>query len=394
MAFHSGIGRYIRNHLAVLRNYDYDVIVAVEKQQHIRWLQRYIDGRTDHLKFVVHSISPHGVTQFVRLPRRLLKCEPDIFWFPHLLVAPYALPQNSVVTVHDLIPLHGARGARDRIKRVLTRRALEVVVARAARVVCGSQWVADELVKIYPEVEPRVAVTGNGVLCESWLALSDEQRLSVRENFGFGRYLLAVGIEEGRKNHGLLLRILERLPESLADVRIVLVGERARRRKKTSEVRWREEVDRWARVNPSLANRFVELGEVNELQLWKLYAAAEAFLFPSLDEGFGLPILEAMACGTCVITSDRTPVSLVAGPHSLLADPERVESWVEKIAWLLERPAELRRRREAGLAYVREKWRWQKSTEELVAVFESVVAKTNRQKRSVNDAATVDTAVS
>lgn len=308
----------------------------------------------------------------MRSPGKLRSLDATVFWFPHFLGAPRLLPPNSVVTIHDLIPLRASHGPREKLRRILARTILASVCRQAAVIVCGSTSVRKELLQVHPEVEPRATVAGNGVLVESWIPLDQEQRSIIRSGLRLGRYLLAVGIEEERKNHRLLLEILALLPESLGDLSVVLVGEEPKRRKKRSVARWRLHVDEWRAANPHLAGRLIELGEVNEYHLWKLYTAAEALVFPSTEEGFGLPVLEAMACGTCVVASDCEPMLSIAGSAALFADPGNPEEWVAKIRSLLEDPELARDLAQRGRAHVRERWSWTAATRELVAIFNSL----------------------
>ena len=152
------------------------------------------------------------------------------------------------------------------------------------------------------------------------------------------RYLLAVATREPRKNLGALLRAFERLASLVDDVDFVLVGGRG----------WRS-AD-LERTLAAVGDRVKITGFVSDEELAELYAGAAAFAFPSFAEGFGLPVLEAMASGVPVVTSDRTSLPEVAGDAALLVDPDDDAGLVDALERLLtdgELAADLARR---GLA--------------------------------------------
>ena len=152
------------------------------------------------------------------------------------------------------------------------------------------------------------------------------------ERFGVaGRYALTVGTLEPRKNLRRLLDAWARLPASLRRERSLLVaGGRG----------WGSEtVAGVIARRPELAAVRL-LGEVSDGDLAALYSAAEAFAYPSLAEGFGLPVVEAMACGAPVLTSDRSATAEVAAGAALLVDPEDVLAISRGLADLLGDPAE------------------------------------------------------
>jgi len=149
-----------------------------------------------------------------------------------------------------------------------------------------------------------------------------------------------------RKNLGALLRAFERLAARIDDVELVLVGGRG----------WRS-----AELERTLAavgeRRVWITGFVSDAELAELYAGAACFAFPSFAEGFGLPVLEAMASGAPVVTGDRTSLPEVAGDAALLVDPDDDTALEDALERVLSRPelaAELSRRglaRSAGFTW-------------------------------------------
>jgi len=179
-------------------------------------------------------------------------------------------------------------------------RALLPRLARGAKLaVAPSDYVRDQLVEILGAAPERTAVVPLGV-DERFSRVQDHDRVARR--YGLDRpYVLAVGSDLPRKNFALLDRVAERLGREGLDVAIAGSGRSYMRRGSYS-----------AR----------SLGYVEDADLPGLYAGAAAFAMPSLYEGFGLPCLEAMACGTPVVAADRAALPQTCGDAARLVDPD------------------------------------------------------------------------
>lgn len=163
----------------------------------------------------------------------------------------------------------------------------------------------DKIKVICPGIEHNLFNVGN--------ASAELRQAALKERFGIsGRYLLYVGDSEWRKN---LRRCLEALIGVDNELKLVLVGRRAATDAKLHG--WIEEL--------GLKKRVITTGFVEDIDLPPLYGAAEAFLFPSLYEGFGLPIAEAMACGCPVITAKVSSMPEVVGDAGILVNPQSVD---------------------------------------------------------------------
>jgi glycosyltransferase involved in cell wall biosynthesis len=114
------------------------------------------------------------------------------------------------------------------------------------------------------------------------------------------------------------------------------------------------------------------LSQVSEEDLPLFYNLAKGFIFPSLYEGFGLPVLEAMACGTPVVTSNAASLPEVAGEAALLVDPYRVEEITAAMRRVLEEPGLAQELRQKGLARARQ-FTWEKTAQQTIAVYEKVL---------------------
>lgn len=222
----------------------------------------------------------------------------DLIWAAAMVVPPASAP--LVVSVHDLDFLQHPERLSARGRRFFPK-AWQVTRERADLLVCHSQLVAGDIVDQGVE-HGKVRVAPLGV---DLVKVTAAQVAEVCERFGLpAEFVLWVGTIEPRKN----LRNLVAAMTQLADVPLVIAGP-----------------DGWAiddvDLLEPLGSRAVRVGHVSEADLHALYSAASVFVLPSLAEGFGLPVLEAMAQGTPVVTSAGTATEEVAGGAALLVDP-------------------------------------------------------------------------
>lgn len=233
-----------------------------------------------------------------------------------------AVPPRSaplVVTVHDLAVLHdtsqhtrrGVRFARTALRRTVERADLVLCPSRATLVDCEDNGFDPDRLRLVPWGVDSVRV-------------GDDDVDRVRRRHGLPeRFVLFVGTHEPRKNLARLLAAVDRLDTGHEDVALVLVGPQG----------WGEDLA--PRVD-ALGERVLSLGFVPADDLPGLYAAATVFCYPSLLEGFGLPVLEAMAQGTAVVTSAGTSTEeLVASGGGLAVDPRDVDAIADALASVL-----------------------------------------------------------
>lgn len=301
--------------------------------------------------------APLGVLwQQLALPRRLGRGDADLFWSP-LMTLPVACPLPAVVTVHDLTALLFPETHTLKVRWSLLpflRRSLE----RAAVVVAPSEATAADLRFHFPECAPRLRVVGEGVepvFCPGEPPAIAATRAELDAPEG---YLLYVGTLEPRKNVGTLVDAWLRLraddPETPP---LVLAGGYG----------WgsRALARRLARL---AAEGIRHLGRVEPEHLVRLYQAARVFAYPSLYEGFGLPPLEAMACGVPVVASDVSSLPEVVGDAGLLVDPRDAGALAAALGRVLgdpEHAAELARRgRERARGFT-----WEGAAAAMEAVF-------------------------
>ena len=267
---------------------------------------------------------------------------------------------GGVVTIHDLwLDRHPEYSAKLFGQRASFRRTRRVAKS-ARRVITVSRHSAQDIELLYGIPLERIAVIPNGVSAE-FRPVSDPASVAEwRARFAVPteRYLLFVGGADPRKNHQTLLRAYARLAHALSSYSLVLVGDPVHR---FGDMR------QTARTF-GIESRVVCTGRLAVTDMVGLYSNAALFVFPSLYEGFGLPVLEAMACGTPVITSSTTSLPEVAGDAALLVKPDDVEGLAATILRVLETP-DLRHRLQArGFERVKA-FTWERTARQTLDVY-------------------------
>jgi len=311
--------------------------------------------------FTAVRLAPH--TPFVRIPVSLpveLKRHPvDVLHVQY--ISPPFERTPIVNMVHDLAVLHMPQ-LFPRLQVWRQRLLLPGSVRRAARVLTPSQFCKDEIVRTFAVPPARVVVTPEGV-SDHFQRVENPARDRALARYGIAPpYLLFVGNIQPRKNlRGLLdafalLKRRERIPH-----RLVVVGRKA----------WL-----YAGVFAQVRELDVEsdvrfISYVPDSDLPALYSGADALVYPSLCEGFGLPPLEAMRCGTPALVSDRPAFPEVLGDAALMVDPTQPEDIATGILAVLHDP-DLRRKLVARGGERARRYRWEDTARRTLAVFEDV----------------------
>ena len=264
----------------------------------------------------------------VRLSLEMLRAPPDVLLIPsHVL--PLIHPRRSVVTVHDLGHRYYPE-AHTRSQRWYLEWSTRYHVRCAAHLIADSEATKADLVRLYGAAPEGVTVAYLGVDAALQPVSEPEPLSRVRRKYGIdGPYLLYVGTLQPRKN---LVRLIEAFGilarERAIDPELVLVlaGKRG----------WLNEGISAAAEEIGIAGRVLVTGYVDEEDLAALYSGARLFVMPSLYEGFCLPVLEAMACGTAVACSNTSSLPEVVGDAAATFDPHSVQDMATAIRRVLE----------------------------------------------------------
>jgi alpha-1,3-rhamnosyl/mannosyltransferase len=265
-----------------------------------------------------------------------------------------------VVTVHDAAPLVMA-DAFTRRGVWFHRRGLAAAAKRARLVIAVSEFSADEIATHTAIPRERIRVVHNGVDRER--ATAEAVRTACLTYAIDDRpYVFWAGTFQPRKNVRVLLDAFTRLDPAVVTHRLVLAGPPG----------WKPDDDD-AAVARELGDRVRLLGPVRREQLLPLFAGADLFAFPSRHEGFGIPVLEAMAQGTPVVCSDIPALREVAGDAAVFVAPDDVDGWIQAIAALAAHDGAHEALVEAGAARVAS-FSWERCVRETVAVYREALS--------------------
>ncbi len=304
------------------------------------------------------------------VPARIRELELDIFHSTNYFLPLFLKGEvKAVVTVHDLIPLKfphfTPRAWKTRLHPVF-RRVLRRSVRRADRVITVSEHTRRDLIADLGLPPEKLAVVHNGIDEVYRPRAEEEFRPALEEKLGFSDpYILYVGRFDPYKNVPGLIRAFADFIRGRTDrPRLVLAGHRDSRYPEAEEI-----------VSQlGLSSRVVFLDGVEEGELAALYNGARVLVLASFYEGFGLPPLEAMACGTPVIVSDRGSLPEVAGEAALIVNPESPPEIASAMSKLWDSEEQRNRFRELGLARA-QKFSWRRSAEETLAVYRELAAR-------------------
>lgn len=274
-------------------------------------------------------------------------------------VGPLRTGTPLVVTIHDMLPWRypEAFGRTLRVRRLLVRR----IVAGAERVVVASEATRRDVVEFLGVSPRRVEIVPLGVDRRFNRLETDPAQLAHRFGIPPGPFVLWVGTLEPRKNLSTLLRAFALVRRRAPQASLVLVGE------------WGMADGEVERDLDQLGRSVIRPGFVSDEELAVLYSATTCFVFPSMYEGFGLPPLEAMACGAPVVASDRSSIPEVVGDAGLLVDPTEPEALADAIESVVLSPdaaADLRRR---GMERARQ-FTWRRSAELTLAAYRAALS--------------------
>jgi glycosyltransferase involved in cell wall biosynthesis len=294
--------------------------------------------------------------------------QPFTFWLPwqsrlfhSLAQRPPAFHfQKEVVTVFDIFPITGRDYSTPDFQQKFSA-LLREAVARAARVITLSEYTAQQLVHHLGTSREKIQVIAPGIdLPASLLSVND--RLREREQWvGKGNEMvLSVGVIQTRKNTLNAVRAITTLPENY---RLVLAGGNGHGSEAVHDFIRRE----------GLSSRVITPGYVAAERLPALYQAASVFLFPSLEEGFGFPVLEAMSYGVPVIAANTSSLPEAGGDAALYVDPNDPANMAAKVRRLTEDSRLQDKLIQSGHARTRE-FTWRKSGEATLKVYDELLA--------------------
>lgn len=351
---HSGIGTYTRNLLEKMPAISHaagrsDAFCPVSDELAVEWVPGHAKYLSGLRRLYWENFS---------LPRLLAAENYDLLHNPRNLGVPYRAQCPVVVTIHDVIPMVFAQEYLPTLKqRLLYKAMLHQAVHRSDFILTDSVYSADEICRFFPQAAKKIEVVllaGDPDFC-----MRDDKDASDAEIdalLGGNPYILTIGGSEPRKNNRRLVRAFRSLASSeRRGHKLVIVGGPWRGLDLRTEL-------------GAVSSDVMFTGGVSKDLLIRLYNRATVFVFPSLYEGFGLPVLEAMGCGTPVICSHSSSLPEVAGEATIMIDPVDEAAMAAAMQRVLASASLRQELSTSGLAQCR-KFSWDKAVGQTYEVY-------------------------
>lgn len=362
------------HHIAGLGRYTQELITAVLaidfENEYVAFYNRPSEAKVDPPLDRIPHLTTNLPTKpwrfsallahFTRIPQDRMFPRVDLFHATdHLL--PRLAGVKSVFTLHDLVFCFYPE-----THKLLNRWFLTLMMPRflkaADAVIAVSEHTKKDAISMYGVHENKIKVIHEGVGASFHRRPADAVA-AVRQRYSLpDRFILSVGTIEPRKNLTSLLEAYHALKNVGSELGLVIVGKKG----------WLYS-DFFSRLHQlGLEDQVIFPGFVPDDDLPPLYSAADLFVFPSLYEGFGLPVLEAMACGTPVVTSNASSLPEVVGDAAVLVDPTDVQALICAMSAVLDNK-ELRGELRAKGPTQAAKFSWENAARETLAVYTSLL---------------------
>ncbi|HEX9028931.1 MAG TPA: glycosyltransferase family 1 protein, partial [Anaerolineales bacterium] len=353
-----GIGRYVNNLLAdlpgLLRS-DEQLVCLYENSQSFPQPTSQLTSQPPSLAPLP---SPFSLSQQWRVPHRLHQLRASLYHSPYYLM-PYRPGVPTVLTVYDLIPVLFPGMVSPRAAR-LFRLTTALALRAADRVIAISESARQDYIRAF-HLPPEKILAIPLATGSSFYPRAEEEIAVMRQRYDLlNPYALYVGINKPHKNLERLVEAWAQLPKDFPTLVISGVWDPKYPEAKAAVERL------------GLEKQVRLMGPVEEASLPALYSGADLFVFPSLYEGFGLPVLEALACGAPVACARTSSLPEVAGEAALYFDPLDVGEIARAVLRIYE-DAELRRQlRQRGLDQAK-KFSWPRTAHETCQVYRSLL---------------------
>lgn len=358
----SGIGTYTDSLLCALLNID------KENYYHIYWSgDDYERVSSDNSRVIMTSKKHHRFFQQSYIPGNLSKENIDIYHVPPngIGLSP-SIGCKKVITIHDLIPyIMPETVGRGYLLKFL--KEVPSILDSSDGIITVSEWSKKDILKFFPINADKIFVTPLAPsekyrpLDKSWCRYMVGKRFNIKSP-----YLLYVGGFSPRKNVKSLIMSFSNILSSLSkEFMLVIAGSLKEDGNMLKEL--------CERLN--ISSKVLFTGFIEEDFMPILYSAAEVFVYPSLYEGFGLPPLEAMSCGTPVITSNVSSIPEIVGDAGILIDPYDSSNLVNALGNLLENDSLKAELIEKGFSRAK-LFSWEKTAKNTLSVYKAIIENT------------------
>jgi glycosyltransferase involved in cell wall biosynthesis len=351
-----GIGRYISGLLPQLAELLGDRLTVVANRQDAAIVRSLIGGSA-HLMTV--SAQPYRLAEQSILPVALLRADLALVHFPHYNL-PLIKPGHFVVTVHDLFPFQFPEIHSGLLPRRVNQMLMRNAVRRAERVITPSQATANAVKQSFPRSADRVLSIPEAADDRFTSPRNPEAEAAWQMRLGIRPpYVFYLGQWKAYKNLPMLLEAFARVRRTHPGSQLVIAGDDPRH----PEVRQR------AAALPE--GSVVLPGRLPESAVPDLYRGAAVVVLPSRAEGFGLPVIEAMACGVPVICSDLPVLREIADGVATFCDPNDPAAFAQAITSILDAPSSAGRR-QLGIERARS-FTWERAARQTVGAYEEAL---------------------
>lgn len=353
-----GIGRYVSGLLPALARSLEGRLMVISQPQDVALVRALTEGSAS---IMGSRAQPYRLAEQTTLLVQLAARRLEMMHFPHYSL-PLAYPGRFVVTIHDLFPYQFPEIHSRRVPRFTNQALLSSAAKRAETIITPSRATAEEVSRRFPSRADRVVA-----IPEAAGGRFEPERVPEAEDawqryFGIRPpYFLFLGQWKAYKNVPLLIKAFASLHRRRPDTQLVIGGHDARH----------PEIPEAAASLP--AGSVVLPGHLPDDAIPDLYRGAAAVVVASRAEGFGLPVLEAMACGVVVICSDIPVLHEVAGDVAIFADPNNDESFASAMLGALDHAA-MTDRIARGIERAR-RFSWRKAADETLRVYERALAR-------------------
>ncbi|HEY6308104.1 MAG TPA: glycosyltransferase family 1 protein [Candidatus Angelobacter sp.] len=355
-----GIGRYMKclveAVLARAPEHEYLLILPPDAKEVITFQDRRVEK-------VLSPSTYYSLQEQVELPRLLRRHKADLLHAPHFNI-PLMRPCPTVVTIHDVIYLACKQDMPSRLGRLYYHVMMAAAVRLADRVLTVSEFSRNEILRYLNADPAKIAVVYSGVdpafqrVCDAAQIEAVLSKYRIDED-----YILYTGICKPRKNHAGLLRAFREFLKSGESAKLVIAGPIGNREAEADLRRFGNEL--------GIAGKLIFTGFVPESDLASLYSAARVYACPSLYEGFGFTVLEAMTCGVPVVCSRNTSLAEVAGDAALHADSQNPHEFAAALRRAFSEEELRRQLIEKGHSNCR-RFSWQRAASATLAAYERV----------------------
>jgi glycosyltransferase involved in cell wall biosynthesis len=356
-----GIGTYIRNLITHLAEVDLENRYVLLT----RGTREFPLTLPDNFQVLQERAPVYSIRELGTLSWRLLRLDVDLYHATHY-VLPAVVPCAAVATIHDIIHLLYPEFLPSRLAFFYAQRMIRRTLTRGDRIIAVSKNTKADLARYFEVDGGKIHVVYNGVDDLFRRRLPEEEITRWLRSLEVERpYVLFVGnAAKPHKNLDNVVRAFARARKRHPfEARLVCVGERGPATFKIEQ--------RAAQLG--ISDRLVMLGHVAREALPALYQGATLFVYPTLYEGFGLPVVEAMASGVPVVTSNTSALKEVAEGHAHLVDPLNVDAIAEAIAHCMADPQHRASLARLGLRRA-EEFGWRRTAERTLEIYRGAIA--------------------